>query len=514
MRSLLFSVDHVYREDGTLTALELNTASGTDFPQDTITLENFVASTEGYYDHEALHAFMTSNNLTKLVTIGPVSFIKFFYVFAQYYGYEFTNHTTLPTDVTVPYVEDSPDTLIIRIAYNTYAIVDDLYARDNYEFHNLIRNESFASPVTFATSSFDTITTFELPQTSSYPNYVVKPRYPEYDPVEYPKLYSLDTESELDNIKLTLQDNEFIQKFEFNAVKSVVNERISFIRSMNLAIGDDLGQVLNLCNYVKSNALSLTNEKLVWDSYLDANKRLNPLPASQFYPTFYIRYGFTYHNDVDDYVMGHTGSLIDFEDLEVGSQLKSILFSGQLDRYMSGSLSDLSTLTLGTGSVAAITSKNEGGIFINLTGSVDGTTFNWYDGYSNPYLVYRDGSEVRGGAELGYITAGELEVGDKIYLFSSASNSLLTASVDSFNFNYKDKVAGYITIDPTSQFLMQLEPGNTDLFLVQHNFCSSNCSPFGLNPGCSGATCSDCGKNSPNCINCGGTSTLSCSGQK
>ena len=251
MRSLLFSVDYVYREDGTLTPLELNTATGTDFPQYTITSNNFTASVDGWYEHEALHEYMSSSNFTKLVTIGPTGSVTFFEKFADHYNYEFTNHNTLPTDVTVPFVEDADDTLIVRIAYNTYAIVDDLYARDNYEFHNLIQSESFASPVTFLTKSFDTIDTFEAPQTASYPNYVVKARFPEYSATEYPKLYTITSSTQLDNIKNNLVLDEFVQKFEFHTHNSISDNRMSFMRSLNLAIGDDMSQVLNISNYEK-----------------------------------------------------------------------------------------------------------------------------------------------------------------------------------------------------------------------------------------------------------------------
>ena len=514
MKSLLFSVDYVYRQDGTLTPLELNTSTGTDFPQGIITNNNFTSSVDGYYEHEALHSYMSSSNFTKLVTIGPVASVKYFKKFAEHYGYEYTNHNTLPTDVTVPYVEDAADSLIIRIAYNTYAIVDDLYARDNYEFHNLISSESFASPVTFATNSFDTLDTFELPQTSSYPNYVVKARYPEYNATDLPRLYTFTNSSSLDTIKTSLAEDEFIQKYEFHTQNGVTDDRVIFLRSINLAIGDDMSQVLNIGNYSKANALSLTNTRLNYSQYSGSDHKLTQVPAAQFYPTFYSRYGFTYHNDVDDYLLDATGSLVDYEDTVIGTELTTITFDGQLNRYMSGSFSDMSTITIGTGSVVAVTSKNEGGIFINATGSLSGSTYNWYDGYSNPYLVHRDGAEVRGGAEVGYITAGELEVGDKIHVYNSGSGNTEVITLTDWNFEFKDKAAGYITMTPTKQFLMQFQPNNTNLFLIQHNFCSDVCTEAGIHGGCDGSTCNDCGKNSKFCTDCGGPSTLTCTGTR
>ena len=78
MKSLLFSVDHVYREDGTLTPLEINTSTASDFATGKITQENFTSSVDGFYEHEALDTFMSESNFTKLVTIAPTGSVGFF----------------------------------------------------------------------------------------------------------------------------------------------------------------------------------------------------------------------------------------------------------------------------------------------------------------------------------------------------------------------------------------------------------------------------------------------------
>ena len=75
MKSLLFSVDHVYKQDGTLTPLELNTATREDFPTGKITVDNFVEFTDGIYEHAALNTYMSESNFTKLVTIAFLLFI-------------------------------------------------------------------------------------------------------------------------------------------------------------------------------------------------------------------------------------------------------------------------------------------------------------------------------------------------------------------------------------------------------------------------------------------------------
>jgi len=512
MKSLLFSVDHVYKQDGTLTPLELNTATHSDFPTARITQENFTSSVDGFYEHEALDTFMSESNFTKLVTIAPTGSVGFFRNFAEYYGYEFTNHNTLSTDVTVPNVEDADDTLIIRIAYNTYAIVDDLYARDNYEFHNLIQSESFASPIAFTTNSLDTVTQFDAPQSASYPNYVIKARFPEYEKTEYPKLFNITSSAGLTAVKSTLNDNDFLQKYEFNSGSSLEDDgRALFLRSINLAIGDGLESVLNISNYSKANSLSTTNSKLIVPNYLTgSNRQLNKIPAAQWYPTFFARYSFNYHNDINDNVVAPDGTLIDYSSLAVNSSVKGVNFQNtQLDRYQSGSLSDLTNLSFSSSSVVSINTKTEGGIFVNITASFDGVAKSWHDGYGNSYLTYRDGAPVIEGAELGYLKAGTLKEGDKIYAYDSASNDLITGSVSSFSFEYKPIEVSTISLNPISQFLVQAEAGDQNLFLIQHNACESiGC---GIEYGtCMDFQCEDCGKNSKFCVDCNGSSTTTC----
>ena len=157
MRSVLISVDFIYKQDGSLHPTELNTSTKDDLSIIELTKDNFVDEVKGYFDHEMLNTFMIKNSLKKIVLICTSGEGRLYKIFTEYYGYDFEKILVGHTQLTVPEVEDSEDTLIIRVAYDTYALIDDLYARDNYEFHNLIVNEPFASPVTFNENNFDTI---------------------------------------------------------------------------------------------------------------------------------------------------------------------------------------------------------------------------------------------------------------------------------------------------------------------------------------------------------------------
>ena len=58
---------------------------------------------------------------------------------------------------------------------------------------------------------------------------------------------------------------------------------------------------------------------------------------------------------------------------------------------------------------------------------------------------------------------------------------------------------------------MQFQPNNTNLFLIQHNFCGVDCISGGPISTCDNFSCNDCGKAAKFCVDCGGPATNSCS---
>jgi len=508
MKSLLTSIDFVYNKNGTLTPLELNTNTASEYGEGKLTVENFIQYTEGVYNHIELHNFLQLNSITKIKVIGRYGQEGFFKVFSLFYGYEFELIKISPDSNTIPVVEDTADTLIIRIAYNTYALIDDLYARDNYEFHNLIKEESFASPICFKENNLDTISEFMYSDNNTLPNYVIKPRTPGYAELDYPKVYRLELESELSTLKENLLDSEFIQQYEFNSNTSLIDERTFHLRSMNLLIGDSL-EIINIHNYVSINILSTTNELLIYPSEIDSStKQLDPLFASKYYPTYYTRKGFSYHHDEDDFVLKPDGSLIDFEDIGVGTQFKDVYFNEQIYNFSTGTPEDVNTFIIGSSSVENIQHSADGGIFTNITATHETYgEFSWYDGVSNRYLLDSQLTE----NEVIYTQSGFILPGDNLYIYDKALNTMVTLLVTAKTYEIKSIKVYNVGLGPNSEFFVQLNTNNTDLFLVQHNACNaSDCNANGLSYGCESSECTSCGKYASNCLNCGGNSTTTC----
>lgn len=513
MRSVLVTTDLVYKSDGTLTPTEINTDSSHQLGYKVMGFDSasFLPNFGDFFRHVEFKQFLDSNNFTKIICIDKKSGChRIFESFCAYYGVTYEYVEVPPNSITIPTVEDAEDTFIIRVAYDTFALLDDMYARDMYEFLNLIKDETFASKVTFTSEGLDTITSFEASQDGIIPNYVVKPRTPGYPKYEYPKIYRFETTDELASLKQQITDNEFIQKYEFDPSKLVQN-RTTNIRSFDLFYGPNL-DVFNVMSYKVLNPVSTQNSLLRYDSDINpSTKKVDDLFASKWWPTEYSKGGLMYHFDKNDQLVLSNGNLISGEEVSVGDIMRVVSFSEKLNKGMHAPLSDLENPVIKTGRVSAKTEKGRG-IFVNITAEFEGKIYKWFDGSNNLYLVKEQGSETVSFSGIG---ASQIRIGDIIYAFDQDLNSVVPLTITDLYFDSKDTDLYSITIEGNDdQFLVKMDSEFIEgeqqktLYLIQNNACSQWCGVFYNcydNP-----VCDDCGKGSSNCPNCGGFGSFFC----
>ena len=502
MRSLLISTDLIRKGDGNWTPTEINTNSGhdIDIPQKSTAAEFFIENFDTYLEHLNFHNFLQENGITKMIVIddrnGGLSTIL--NSFANYYQYEFTNVDSPDGSITVPYVEDVEDTIIIRIAYDTTALVDDLYTRDMFEFHNLIKDESFASPVTFNTgeeNNIDTIVTFEPSIDGIAPNYLVKPRVPGYVKGMYPRVYRLDTQEELDELKASLTENQFIQKYEYNEEAGTINNRTFFVRSLDLLYGSNL-DVLNIGGYKSINGVSVNNTLLRYDTELVEGKRLNQLVTTKWHPVHTLSNSLRYHFDATDFVLMPDGTDKLASELVIDEAVFGINFNEEIQLHKAASVTTLSTFTTGSTNVSFLEQNPFDCIYINIT-AVDenNNEYSWSDGVGNSYLVQKSGT-----TDAQYISefSGIIEIGDIIFIFNKTENVTKPLTVTDVFFDIKNIPTYTISLEQEfREFLIKLDG---DLYLLQHNAaCNANCGVYYF---CGSETCALCNKNSQTCPYC------------
>jgi hypothetical protein len=507
MRSVLISTDLVMMQSGVWTPTEINTNTGHEMTiknKDIDSPEAFIDNFGDYVNHVALNEFLQNNGITIIKTIDVKSgFHRVFESFCKYYpAYTYEHHSVANDSVTIPNVEDDDNVLIIRIAYDSYAIVDDMYARDNYEFHNLIKNEVFASPVTFNTgdeSNLDTITIFEPSIDDIVPNYVVKRRTPGGTQGQYPILYRLTSQEQLDNLKLSITSDEFIQKYEFNQ-SSLMENRTNFIRSVDLLYGAELN-VFNVLTYKLKNAVSTENNLLVYDEEVGTNGKLNDLFASKYYPKVIPNYSLNYHFDETDLILMSDDTNKLSTELMLEQTVKYVYFNNNIINFEPSDVTNLETFTLGTASIKGIDDKT-GGIFINLTAITEaGIVYDWYDGLNNFYLIQKPDETF---AQYVKTTAGSIEIGDRIYVYNKTSNEVTYLTIQSITFDIKNIKTYTISLEEGKrEFFIKLsnETNSNELYLIQHNAqCDAGCGAW---YNCQSQYCGTCNKANYNCPNCG-----------
>lgn len=518
MKSVLITTDYVRRNDGTLTPVEINTNSAFDIrlTQYPITVSNFELNFNEFFDHIKFNSFLIENNINKVITIENANrFSQIFNVFCEKYGYDFEENI-IGSDSMVPDIEEDEHELVIRIAYDTFAILDDLYARDMYEFHNLIQNEDFSSPVFFTSSlDLDTIE-LELPIETDWPNYMLKSRLPGYDIKDYPKLYSITTEQDLETIKDTIGEDEFLQKYEIHSGSlQETDGRSSAYRSADLIYGEDL-QTLQLFSVEKTLEVSIDNEKFIYDTpYKDNGIELNSLHSSRFLPINKLLFTYPYHIDDSDYVLSSTDTLISATDLEIDTKLSTVVFSSVVE---SGSIGyplkeeDLQNFIITGSNVVGFTENpnpNEEHSFINVTVEhPEYGEFTWYDGITTPYYIQKNGTPT---FMFFYEDIGFVEEGDRILIYNKEVNEMVPFNVINVVYDMKkNKQMSLVSLSPNPKFFVEItnqeySHDQSPLFLIQHNTCNANnCGPFSS---CSSfGQCFSCSKNDSNCPDCGGFS--------
>jgi hypothetical protein len=119
----------------------------------------------------------------------------------------FVPHLLEQNSITIPHIDDSNSKLIIRLAYDTTALIDDEYSRDNFAFLKLMHDtDSNSIPKSYINDEdlgVDSIGT-TLRDNGNHPNYCIKKRITPADNKVYPKIYKVNTIEELNNLKSIL----------------------------------------------------------------------------------------------------------------------------------------------------------------------------------------------------------------------------------------------------------------------------------------------------------------------
>jgi len=258
MRTVLIGSDFMYDKDGNLKPIEINTAVGWDGPQK-------VEDDIDCLDLTSLYQFVETKGFTSIHYVGEIAYFHKT-LEAHYSGssvtYEF--HAVGGFAITIPFIEDNDETLIIRSAYDTTALVDDTYCRDKVEFMKLIESQSFGSQFAYKNESNQLVSNITtIPDNGVHPNFILKSRYPGYDKEVYPKFFKVSTQEEL-NVILENVTSDYLLMENYCNTTNNFEGHVKVIRSLNMLYPTTL-ESIQIGQYTKFNE-NITFSDVEYDS--------------------------------------------------------------------------------------------------------------------------------------------------------------------------------------------------------------------------------------------------------
>ena len=472
MRTILLGSDFNKNKDGVLKPIEINTAVTFDG-------EYIVEDFEDVFDLTDLVSFIQTKNFTKVYYIGEMG--KEFGIVLEAKLNEINiayEHLKVSTNsITIPFIEDSDDILIIRSAYDTTAIVDEEYCKNKIGFLNLIKDSSFGSQFVYIDNADNVVSNItSIPDNGVHPNFILKAVLPQYDEELYPKLFKVSNQTELDAvIAANVTRDYFLMEFNIDT-NSLLEDHLVMYRTLNLLFPPNL-ESIKLGAYTKASQFKLpvnpTYNETTFEideefkfSYIIGKKRFDGLPKLED----------------TDLVELADGTFKTALDLQIGDELKTIDIdtNGQIvspvdeeanfnitfDALQSGS-SYSTNVVLGKQYVSTYCVKT----FLTFA---DGT--DWEDMGSSSYLVLRN-NEVR------FVRIEDLEIGDEVILIDSSNNELNFVKKTVAN---KTRAKGffdgwYISVSRTHYFLTKTgSDSNQSYVAIEHNIgCQSKgCPPY------------------------------------
>jgi hypothetical protein len=508
MRAVILGTDFIKDTDGSFKAIETNTNVGLSVDAARyMDLDSFTSFVESgsfdeitvIYTQANIQIFNAANELEPENSTYGIS-LPFYQLLKEYYSGSsvIVNQQVLTdTAVTIPNVTDSETKLIIRIAYDATALIDDTYARDNWEFLKLMNDSNPNSiPKTYIDDvelGFDSIGNV-LRDNGNHPNYCIKKRITPTNNNVYPKLLKISTIQELDLVKSNLESDEYIQEYIFNP-SDLLNNKTKVYRSVDMLYGGEL-DVINLWMCEQTNILDTistpdyddNNEIQIWDRNRYTTK----------YNAKTDDVGIKFSADAGTKILDTNDAIVYVQSLNVNDLVKSIDFPNiQYDApefvtmNWTGSSSDIINQSYVTSSkVASIIQKPYFGQIIEFELD-NGSVFS-----DVPHATILTEQVISGSTLAKFSNYSALSTGSTVFVWDNDTNTMHTGSIINLYWSYQQLNAYSINLNQFDLFLTLEESSNNRYGLVTHNYdydCKNyTCPGYSTAQYIPGATCQDC----------------------
>jgi hypothetical protein len=477
MRVVIIGTDFIKDTDGSFKAIETNTNIGMDVDIvnhiDSGSLTNFILDN----NIQEVHLIYTSANIEVFETYEELSINTNFRTFLSQSiclpnEITYVEHRLEKDSITIPQIDDADNKLIIRVSYDTTALMDDVYAKDNWEFLKIMHeNDANSIPKCYINDSdlgIDNIGE-DLRDNGNHPNYCIKKRITPSDNKVYPKLYKVDTIEELENLKSSLQIDEYIQEYIYNTEELIENKLFHY-RSVDL-VYNQLDS-LNLYVYNKTNVAPVVTdcdfndnkEVEYWDRPRYVSKVLNGTNEIS------VRLD----ADATTKIVLNDNSIITADNLNTNDEVKSIHFNDVISTLKNDNWS------------ASYSSFSQN---YNITSStvIEKDTFEYYGPIINLELdngsMFSDvphgiifkviSTPVEDTIETNVVQTeyNNLSIGDTLIVLNNETNTIETKVVQNILYSFEKLEAYRINVEESDFFFSMEETENQPTYgILTHNY--------------------------------------------
>jgi hypothetical protein len=274
MNSVLIATDFSAVNDD-VKFLEMNTDMGISDPM------------VDYFDFASLFNYITSNNFTKLHLVYKElytsnTFIEKIKLNCSNNNIAYNETITQINAILIPDISDETDTLVVRLAYNSQAILDDIYCRDKSELIKVIFDNNLEEyiPKTYSKYNDDVSINDNLDTLNDndiIPNLIAKRTLPDTFKQLYPAFFNLTSVEDLNNLKSSLEPNILLQEYTYNSNNVIDSTIVNHVRSWYL-LTNGLSTVIDCGGYIGANSVQIEENLITY-----TNNKLDNVARSMFF---------------------------------------------------------------------------------------------------------------------------------------------------------------------------------------------------------------------------------------
>lgn len=473
MKGVLIGVDFLKDTDGSFKILELNTGVG------------FVFSNPlPYFNKPALDDLISENNIDEIdliiihksgVIVNDTELVGRQTTFHQmmkdlYSGHPINVYVVDTDTMSVPNITDEPNRLTIRQSYDSTALIDETYAKDNFEFLKLMydTNPSSIAKTYFnhTTLGIDSIGN-DIRDNGNYPNFIVKERYPTRNYTVYPKIYKVSSIEELQDLKNNLPSNTILQEFIFNP-DDLENGRIKTYRVINMVYGSNL-DILNLFHpFIHTNSCAI-------DVNVDYfNGQLQSWEKPKYQQKSGRNLSEIYISDDNNFILKSDNTVVRPNQLSIGDSVKTVVLPNLIDGDSIDAIAGFTgtTETIFSGSsFSSSTVQNIYGIKNEM----------WVKNiYLEDDIKFSDVNEslilINRNNVVRFTTFNGVKIGDEIILINSINNQFEKKQVVNMKYEFTNETIYNIDVEDSDIYLTAEETSQTpNYFVIQHNAPQCRC---------------------------------------